>query len=135
MVILKNQIDMRRLLLCWIFLAVLDSGFAQSASWTQVQDRSLIELRYSLRERPVAPRTALPITPTFFMHSQTPTQPANLAAAPVPAAWKYQDLAFFCKLEVKMEKALNLPVKFRLGEVQAVEKREGKLKTHFAAEQ
>lgn len=126
---------MRRLLLCWIFLAVLDSGFAQSASWTQVQDRSLIELRYSLQEQPVAPRTALPIAPTFFMPSQTPTQPANLAAAPVPAAWKYQDLAFFCKLEVKMEKALNLPVKFRLGEVQAVEKREGKLKTHFAAEQ
>lgn len=43
-----------------------------------------------------------------------------------PRAWSYQDLAFFCKLEVKLEKATNLPIKFRLGEVQYAENREGK---------
>lgn len=43
-----------------------------------------------------------------------------------PRAWSYQDLAFFCKLEVKLEKATSLPIKFRLGEVQYAENREGK---------
>ncbi len=43
-----------------------------------------------------------------------------------PRAWSYQDLAFFCKLEVKLEKATHLPIKFRLGEVQYAENREGK---------
>lgn len=43
-----------------------------------------------------------------------------------PQTWSYQDLAFFCKLEVKLEKATNLPIKFRLGEVQYAENREGK---------
>lgn len=53
-----------------------------------------------------------------------------LAAAPIPAAWRYHDLATFCKLEVQMEKTLKIPVKFRLGEVQQVERKEGKLKVH-----
>lgn len=44
----------------------------------------------------------------------------------VPQAWSYQELAFFCKLEVKLEKATRLPIKFRLGEVQYAENREGK---------
>ncbi len=33
----------------------------------------------------------------------------------------------FCKLEFKMEKAAKFPIKIRLGEVQAVERKEGKL--------
>lgn len=49
-----------------------------------------------------------------------PTQPK------IPQTWSYQDLAFFCRLEVKMEKAANIPIKFRLGEVQYVENMEGK---------
>ena len=42
------------------------------------------------------------------------------------SAYNYDDLAIFCKLEVKMEKAAGLPVKFRLGEVNYVEQLEGK---------
>lgn len=42
------------------------------------------------------------------------------------SAYNYDDLAIFCKLEVKMEKAAGLPVKFRLGEVNYVEQMEGK---------
>ncbi|MFK7951069.1 MAG: hypothetical protein AB8G11_26045 [Saprospiraceae bacterium] len=42
------------------------------------------------------------------------------------SAYNYDDLAIFCKLEVKMEKASGFPVKFRLGEVNYVEQMEGK---------
>jgi hypothetical protein len=42
------------------------------------------------------------------------------------STYNYDDLAIFCKLEVKMEKAAGLPVKFRLGEVNYVEQMEGK---------
>lgn len=42
------------------------------------------------------------------------------------SAYNYDDLAIFCKLEVKMEKAAGIPVKFRLGEVNYVERLEGK---------
>lgn len=37
------------------------------------------------------------------------------------------DMAFFCRIEYRMEKALRFPVKVRLGEVQYVEEMEGKL--------
>lgn len=37
-----------------------------------------------------------------------------------------QELAFFCKIEVQLENSSNLPLRFRLGEVQAVDQKEGK---------
>ena len=49
------------------------------------------------------------------------SQPTQL-----PQAWRYCDLAFFCKVEVKMEKAARFPIKFRLGDVQYVDQLEGK---------
>ena len=36
------------------------------------------------------------------------------------------ELAFFCKIEVELEKSSKIPVRFRLGEVQAVDAKEGK---------
>jgi hypothetical protein len=44
-----------------------------------------------------------------------------------PQWYSVNQLPFFCKMEVKMEKAFKFPVKVRLGEVQYVEKMEGKL--------
>ena len=44
----------------------------------------------------------------------------------IPAAYAYKDLAFFCKIEVQLEKAVKLPVKFRLGSVDYVDYLEGK---------
>ncbi|MEZ4984210.1 MAG: hypothetical protein R2795_04100 [Saprospiraceae bacterium] len=38
----------------------------------------------------------------------------------------YLELAFFCRVEVKMEKAARIPVLFRLGDVPYVDKLEGK---------
>lgn len=50
-----------------------------------------------------------------LLESPTATQ------APIPQAWCYQELAFFCKIEVKMERAARFPIKFRLGDVQYVD--------------
>ncbi|MEZ4952646.1 MAG: hypothetical protein R2825_03600 [Saprospiraceae bacterium] len=41
-------------------------------------------------------------------------------------AFDCNDLATFCRLELKLEKAAKFPIKFRLGEVQYVERMEGK---------
>lgn len=41
-------------------------------------------------------------------------------------SYNYNDLALFCKLDVKLEKAARFPLKFRLGEVQYVDQLEGK---------
>lgn len=45
---------------------------------------------------------------------------------PVPKVYNYEELAFFCKLEVQMEKSTKIPIRFRLGDVQYIEKLEGK---------
>ena len=50
-----------------------------------------------------------------------------LNVSDMPKAYSYQDLGFFCKLEVQMEKRAKFPVKVRLGEVQYVERMEGKM--------
>ena len=44
----------------------------------------------------------------------------------VPNVYSYHDLAFFCKMEVKIEKAARFPVKLRLGDVNYVNLLEGK---------
>jgi len=38
----------------------------------------------------------------------------------------YDHLAFFCKVELRLEKAAKIPVKFRLGDVDYVDELEGK---------
>ena len=44
----------------------------------------------------------------------------------VPILYSYEELAPFCKLEVKMEKVVKMPIKFRLGSVDYVDYLEGK---------
>ena len=46
--------------------------------------------------------------------------------APIPSAYCYQNLAFFCKVEVKLEKFSTFPIKFRLGSVPYVDSLEQK---------
>jgi len=72
-------------------------------------------------------------TPPLFPDStqtQITTPPQNpfktLPITPIPKAYCYEDLAIFCKLEVKLEKTFKFPIKIRLGEVNYVEMLEGK---------
>ncbi len=44
----------------------------------------------------------------------------------IPKAYHYENLAFFCKVEVDLEKASKFPIKFRLGDVEYVDRLEGK---------
>ncbi|MEM9919152.1 MAG: hypothetical protein AAF990_13705 [Bacteroidota bacterium] len=57
-----------------------------------------------------------------------PVDPRQLlrASADIPSVYCYDDLAFFCKIEVKLEKAAQIPVRFRLGDVRYVDWLEGK---------
>jgi hypothetical protein len=49
-----------------------------------------------------------------------------LKISPIPLAYCYQNLAFFCKLEVKWDKVNVAPIRFRLGSVEYANGLEGK---------
>ncbi|MGH1436078.1 MAG: hypothetical protein ACRBG0_16650 [Lewinella sp.] len=51
---------------------------------------------------------------------------SSLALEQQPNCYSAADLAFFCRLEVKLEQATKMPVRFRLGDVQQVDYLEGK---------
>ncbi len=71
-----------------------------------------------------------PLRPSSFLLKQHDTNPNIYVYAKSPPimekAYHFKDLALFCRLEVQMEKAAKFPVKFRLGEVQYVDRMEGK---------
>ncbi len=73
------------------------------------------------------PSSSLHLGPFLAAKTEQPNSTTLLqSTTPLPAAFTYEDLAVFCKLEYKMEKAFKFPVKIRLGEVHYTEKREGK---------
>jgi hypothetical protein len=51
---------------------------------------------------------------------------SQTSPAPFYNRYSVETLPFFCKLEVKLERAVKIPVKFRLGDVQYVDRLEGK---------
>lgn len=51
---------------------------------------------------------------------------ASMMTVSMPKVYCYANLAFFCRLEVQMEKAARFPIKFRLGDVPYVDWLEGK---------
>ncbi len=48
----------------------------------------------------------------------------------VPLVYSYKDLAFFCKMEVQIEKSAKVPFKFRLGDVRYVDYLEQKIDSY-----
>ena len=123
-----------RFLIILLFLLWGMSWCFGQASANSLQDKNLVELRQMVEDVPILPRRSHVFPQLSLFTLTTPATPSRpvLASgniATLPAAWRYEDLALFCKIEVKMEKALSMPVKFRLGEVQYVERMEGKLQT------
>ena len=47
-----------------------------------------------------------------------------------PNAWSYDALGMFCKLDIKLEKAVKMPVRFRLGDLETVDRKEGNWQYH-----
>lgn len=69
-------------------------------------------------------QSLLPRSPEAFSLLQVKVPPGSLMAIPSP--WSYEQLGLFCKLDVQLERRSKFPVLFRLGDVQQVERWEGK---------
>jgi len=54
----------------------------------------------------------------------------NIQNNSVPSIYSYKDLAFFCRMEVKIEKSAKVPFKFRLGDVRYVDYLEQKIDSY-----
>lgn len=97
-----------------------------SAGPYQILGKSLVELKKenytpSLAALPVLFKPNWKILPTGPMDSK-----ATYLNYQAPQAYSFEHLAFFCRLEVRMEKASKMPVRFRLGSVDYVDRMEGK---------
>jgi len=117
----------------WIFLTagLFFSLSANGQSALKLCGKSISQLRAESQEafipNPAFSKNGLHrLTPPVVVPSYL-TLRESLAISTPPKAWRYCDLALFCKLEVQLEKATRFPVKFRLGETQEVERMEGKL--------
>lgn len=71
----------------------------------------------------ISPRLYSPIIPTT---GQSQFAGGRYHTAMASRAFDSKDLAFFCRIEFKLEKKVRFPIKVRLGEVQYVEQLEGK---------
>ncbi len=117
----------------WIFcvaaLFVAISAHGQNSN--RLTGKSIPELRSETQEAvlslPLKPQAGLFQSVASSTAPSYPALKAYLTVGAAPKAWRYCDLGLFCKLDVQLEKAVKFPVKFRLGEVQEVERKEGKL--------
>ncbi len=119
-----------------IFCLLGTSLLAQQPAWA-ITGKSIPELRSESRD------PLLPVAPSMihnrYLQASLPglhqTGSDRLAGSTrflsaTDSSWfsrQYVDqLAFFCRLEIQLEKVTRFPIKFRLGEVQYTEALEGK---------
>ncbi len=105
-----------------ISAAFLLTAFAANA---QISGKSVPELRQELQQQPLL-FTSQPVFLSKYRFSFSDFNKNRQTSAPIPSYYDYDKLAFFCKVEVKLEKAVKLPIKFRLGDVEYVDRLEGK---------
>lgn len=84
-------------------------------------------------EKPRPPLSALfryqpGIRRAVFLQSREDAEwlPRLSEQSTIPRIYSYRELAFFCKLEVQLERRTSIPIKFRLGDVLYVDYLEGK---------
>lgn len=116
-----KMLKMKKLLICSILFLI---SFNTNA---QIRGKSIPELRQE------ATASFQPSIVPLFHYSNFPLlQLSNFklnfphSNPTVPIVYSYHNLAFFCKVEVQLEKKVKLPVKFRLGDVDYVDRLEGK---------
>ena len=129
-----KEVGSRSCLLVFGFIGLLVCCFGKSelhAQSTHIVGKSVYELRTEIYE----PAPALAIPHLLFPATQNTSIPdlrtfSTDRSYQAPAAYRYQDLAFFCRLEVRMEQASKMPVRFRLGTVDYVDYLEGKRESY-----
>lgn len=110
----------QRTLLCGLFLLI---SFSINA---QIAGKSIPELQREMNAKvPSLPNSIIPSFQHFSLHPPI-FQSSHPPLQAMPKSYNYNNLALFCKIEVKLEKAMKLPIKFRLGEVEYVDRMEGK---------
>lgn len=131
-VVKKVSIKKIKPISCLVFLLFLSVSAAvaqmsaSSAGAYHILGKSLVELK---KQAPASSSISLPVLLTS-QWSPSPTGPIYQRPTylnyQAPKAYSFEHLAFFCRLEVKMEKASKMPVRFRLGSVPYVDQLEGK---------
>lgn len=122
----KEAGKMKKLIMKKLIISVVLLLITLTAN-AQISGKSIPELR---REATAA--YSSPFIPAFqnsiFPLHQSSNFKLNIfySKPSVPIVYSYNNLAFFCKVEVKLEKAVNFPIKFRLGDVDYVDRLEGK---------
>lgn len=109
----RNRLKNSLLILC------LGLSNALAAQGLQANPSSWLQALTVPQFAPIAlPNRNAPLGPN--PSHDRPTQ------APFPQWYAVEKLPLFCKLEVKMEKAMRLPLRFRLGSLDYVNQLEGK---------
>lgn len=117
---------MKKTIVLFFMLSLL-SGQLTGQTSTNIVGQSMAGLQKLLHSELVLPplldKMPLLIRPST-LEEKLIAQKSN--PQQIPLVYAYKHLALFCKLEVKLEQTVQLPVKVRLGSVDYVDWLEGK---------
>lgn len=116
---------MRAFICLILFIFGSYSIIAQSSDF-QVLGKSIHSLKEPVKLNPLAHPRFLPLHAGFLRTKSTPNSVYPYSKTFSISEQYYEHLGFFCKAELRLEQASRIPIKIRLGEVQYVERMEGK---------
>ncbi len=121
----KRQIFFSRLLIVKFFSIMI--FFNADA---QIIGKSIPELRQEMMSASAWQSVHFPANDIFYLCFSRRSLPIGTMSrnTEIPNLHQYEHLPIFCKLEVKMEQAVRFPIKIRLGNVEYVDRLEGKRK-------